>query len=275
MKARRYLVVLDVDGTLLEGTGRMTVSVRDVLQLARQAGHQLTIVTGRGLPRLLDAIGGLEEVFPPTTLVGVEQGSRVLALSGFGQVFHDPVPLEKVDRFVVNLTLDELSFVAFHPHDSALWSKIWSPHPDVRTGLSTKLSRATLIQGTKLDHLLAEVRDSRPSMVVARMRGPATPELQSVSGATWAGGSNLTLVRDPFTKGRALERLMQEYRTTRQLTFVVGDEEPDASMLALVAAENRVIVGQALIGTRVDDLKARHVRSPLELGPTLRDALDQ
>lgn len=269
----KYLIVLDIDGTLLPAEGRLPACTHRVLQEARQVGHNLAIITGRGLPRLREAIGEIADVFPTDTLVAVEQGTRIIELSGRSQTYHEPIPAQIVNEFLQGLPAEELSFIAFHPADSAEWSTVWTSDPKHRQDLSSRMTNATVIGGTISD-LQGRIHASQPSMVIARMNRLATRQQQVSSNSTWISGKNLTLVRDVNTKGRALQELMKQLDVSPDFVLVAGDDIPDASMLRLVPPQNRLIVGPALIRPGFDDSQARHVRSPLELGNALHNALN-
>lgn len=235
------LIVLDVDGTLVEGGRPVPRATVAALESARALGFRVTIITGRGLPRLRQGLGDdAARILGDFGLVAVEHGTRILRLDGSGQVSQQALEAEEIRGFVHRLEPGATDFVAYHPQTQPLWSSIWTPREGDVHSLQGRLSDATVGSGSALSFIEQAARD-RPGMMVARLRDPASP---GASGATWVSGHNATVVAGGRgSKAGALARLRQLAAVAPEDVIVAGNDEADAAMFREVPNRQRLIVG--------------------------------
>ena len=60
MTWRPRLIALDVDGTIVDGENAMSEAVRSAVHAVRDAGIEIVIATGRGVPGVMDAVDKLQ-----------------------------------------------------------------------------------------------------------------------------------------------------------------------------------------------------------------------
>lgn len=91
---RRYdLLALDLDGTLLDTRGRVSVRNREAVVTAREAGMRVVICTGRGLAECRHVLREIDQVQP-------------VVVAG-GSIIADPVSAATLHRFPVHQPLVE------------------------------------------------------------------------------------------------------------------------------------------------------------------------
>jgi hydroxymethylpyrimidine pyrophosphatase-like HAD family hydrolase len=237
------LVALDLDGTLIGPAGteaEMPALTLQSLDRAAARGLCVTIITGRALPGLRQALGAsgaaLLEANPP---VGVEYGTRIVKFDGSDQACHEPLPDRLVTRFITRLPLEAVDFVAYYPHDQAEQSVVWVPSRGNVSRIASGMTGAEVSSGSE-KAILARLGMDRPSKIVVRLR-PEAPH--GTLGGTWRGGHNLNLLASRWTKGVALLRICHLLSARPAVSVAAGDHQADAAMLRLVPRGQRIVVG--------------------------------
>jgi len=101
--SHRYdLIAIDLDGTLLDSTGRVSPRCAEAIGLARAAGITVTVCTGRGLKECAFALEQIEQLDPV-----VVAGGSIVACPRERRTLHrfpmDPELVRRtVDQFVAN-----------------------------------------------------------------------------------------------------------------------------------------------------------------------------
>lgn len=86
---RHYdLLALDLDGTLLDRTGRVSRANADAVRRARDAGLRVTVCTGRGVIECAEHLAAIEQTEP-------------VAVAG-GSIVADPVTRKTLHRFAID-----------------------------------------------------------------------------------------------------------------------------------------------------------------------------
>ena len=80
--AHKLMVALDVDGTLVDHDGLMSVPVREAAQAVVAAGHHVIIATGRSLGAML----------PIMEHIGIDNGYAVCSNGGVTLRLDQPLP---------------------------------------------------------------------------------------------------------------------------------------------------------------------------------------
>ncbi len=234
---RRFLVALDVDGTIVSLDGSLSPRVRSAIRAVRDAGHHVVIATGRSIP-------GATEI---AARLGIDTGWLVLsngtltvrldpALPGGLQVVEavtfDPTSAVRMLRDLLPGAL----FAVERPGRGYLVSTDW---PVGELG-----GAVTVVDDGEL---LAE-----PCLrVVVRDFDRGLEEFERIvrgaglHGVTWNLGwtSWLDLTPDGVSKATGLEALRPRLGVDQADTVAVGDFDNDVEMLRWAA--RGVAMGQA------------------------------
>lgn len=242
-ESTKYLVALDVDGTLVDHDGIMTDAVRAAASAVVDAGHHVIIATGRSLGALL----------PIAEKIGLLHGYGVCSNGGV-TIRMDPA-LDRGYEVITRMTFDPA------PALNALRDKI----PGARFALEDaegKFLATSRFQdesfgiqarGVDFEHLLnAEavrvVVNSAEATMEEFSDAISNAGLQGVAYAIgWS--SWLDIAAAGVTKASALETLRASLGVQPARTVAVGDGTNDLEMLQW--AGRGVAMGQA-----IDEVKA-------------------
>ncbi|ALV46697.1 HAD family hydrolase [Arthrobacter alpinus] len=233
----KYLVALDVDGTLVDHDGKMTDGVRDAARAVVDAGHHVIIATGRSLGALL----------PIVEMIGLRTGYGVCSNGGvtirldpdladgyevIDRVTFDPAP-------ALNALRDRVPGARFAVEDAEGNFLATSRFQDDSFGIEAR--------GVDFHHLL----DAKAVRVVVNSAEASTQQFADaiaaagLSGVTYAIGWSawLDIAAAGVTKASALEVLRASLEVNSALTVAVGDGSNDIEMLRW--AGRGVAMGQA------------------------------
>lgn len=233
----RYMVALDVDGTLVDHDGIMTSTVRDAAQAVVGAGHEIIIATGRSLGAML----------PVVEQIGMVRGYGVCSNGGV-TVRLDPA---------LELGYEIIERVTFSPR--AALTTLREQIPGARFALedadgnflsTSRFQDASFgieARGVDFHHLL----DAQAVRVVVNSAEASTAEFSAaiaaagLQGVTYAVGWSawLDIAAAGVTKATALEKLRAGMGIDTASTVAVGDGSNDIEMLRW--AGRGVAMGQA------------------------------
>ncbi|WP_074712491.1 HAD family hydrolase [Arthrobacter alpinus] len=233
----KYLVALDVDGTLVDHDGKMTDGVRDAARAVVDAGHHVIIATGRSLGALL----------PIVEMIGLRTGYGVCSNGGV-TIRLDPDladGYEVIDRITfdpapaLNALRDRVPGARFAVEDAEGNFLATSRFQDDSFGIEAR--------GVDFHHLL----DAKAVRVVVNSAEASTQQFADaiaaagLSGVTYAIGWSawLDIAAAGVTKASALEVLRASLEVNSALTVAVGDGSNDIEMLRW--AGRGVAMGQA------------------------------
>ncbi len=239
----KYLVALDVDGTLVDHDGIMTEGVRDAARAVIEAGHEVIIATGRSLGALL----------PIAQMIGMRSGYGVCSnggvtirlapdlLNGYEvieRVTFDPAP-------ALNALRETIPGARFALEDADGNFLATSRFQDDSFGIEAR--------GVDFHHLL----EAKAVRVVVNSAEASTQEFADaiaaagLHGVTYAIGWSawLDIAADGVTKASALEVVRARLDIDKSLTLAIGDGSNDVEMLRW--AGRGVAMGQA-----EDDVKS-------------------
>lgn len=239
----KYLVALDVDGTLVDHDGIMTEGVRDAAQAVVDAGHHVIIATGRSLGALL----------PIVEAIGLRRGYGVCSNGGV-TIRLDP---SLIDGYEI---IDRVTFDPA-PALTALHERIPGAKFALEDAEGNFLSTSRFqdnsfgieARGVDFHHLL----EAEAVRVVVNSAEASTQEFADaiaaagLHGVTYAIGWSawLDIAADGVNKASALEAVRASLGVENALTVAVGDGSNDIEMLRW--ANRGVAMGQA-----EDDVKA-------------------
>lgn len=239
----KYLVALDVDGTLVDHDGVMSPGVREAARAVVDAGHHVMIATGRSLGA----------VVPIVEAIGLHRGYGVCSNGGVS-IRIDPA-LHKGYEVIDRVTFDPA------PALTALRNKI----PGARFALEDAdgnflaterfqdASFGIKARGVDFHHLL---RADAVRVVVNSAEASTQEFADAISaaglqGVTYAIGWSawLDIAAAGVTKASALELLRRKLGVDPAMTVAIGDGTNDIEMLQWAA--RGVAMGQA-----IDEVKA-------------------
>lgn len=218
---RAMLVALDVDGTIMSSDGTIAATVHRSIALARAAGHQIVLATGRSLAGVL----------PVADRLGLTDG-YVVCSNGAMTVRVDPaapggyrfVRTELFDATAVIRRVLELEPAARVAVEEPGWG--WRVNEPFAPGK---------INGEQKIASAVDLCASPATRVAAAAPGVARHlDLLRETGATVtrAGESWLDVTGPGVTKASALEVLRAKLDTPPGATVAVGDSENDLEALA-------------------------------------------
>jgi Cof subfamily protein (haloacid dehalogenase superfamily) len=234
----KYLIALDVDGTLVDHDGRMSPAVRQAAHDVVAAGHEVIIATGRSLGALL----------PVIEMIGLESGYGVCSNGGV-TVRLDPA---------LDLGYEVINRETFNPRGAllALRDRIPGARFALEDAEGNFLSTERFqdpsfgieARGVDFHHLL----DTEAVRVVVNSAETSTTEFSAaiaragLQGVTYSVGWTawLDIAAAGVTKATALEKLRAGLGHDPAGTVAVGDGSNDIEMLAWAA--RGVAMGQAL-----------------------------
>jgi len=238
----RYLVALDVDGTLVDHDGIMSDAVRTTTRAVVDAGHEVIIATGRSLGAVL----------PIVEMIGLVRGYAVCSNGGV-TLRLDPAldrGYEIIDRVTFSpraalTTLREkISGARFALEDADGNFLATSRFQDASFGIEAR--------EVDFHHLLEAdaVRVVVNSAEASMEEFSAAISAAGLQGVTYAVGWSawLDIAAAGVTKATALEKLRARLGVGQPRTVAIGDGSNDIQMLRW--AGRGVAMGQAEAGVK-------------------------
>jgi Cof subfamily protein (haloacid dehalogenase superfamily) len=256
--AGRWLIALDIDGTVLREDGVMNDAVIDAVQRVRDAGHEVMLATGRSVALTLPILDrlGLTPEYVVCSNGAITLKRDATAPTGYSREF-----VETFDpREVLTTIRGSLESANYAVEDETGMYRFTGTFPDGTLGalseqvsfeelLTEPTTRVVVISpGHKIDDFLS---------VVERMG------LHKVSyNVGWTAW--LDIAPDGVNKATALERVRELLDIPRSRVLAVGDGRNDIDMLQWASVEGRgVAMGQApdevlaagneVTGTEIED----------------------
>ncbi len=226
---RRRLVALDVDGTMVDHTGRMTPAVAAGVRALSDAGHHIIVATGRSIlatTQVLESLG-LTEGYAVCSNGAVTLeldpaepgGYRILETVTF-----DPRPVLTVLR-------QELPDALVAVEELGAGFKVSAPFPEGELfGEQTVVDWEELL-ASPATRVTLRMPDVEPEDFMARIERIGLHEVSYAVGWTaW-----LDLNPEGVSKGSALELLRRRLHVEPADTVAVGDQRNDIEMLQWAA----------------------------------------
>jgi Cof subfamily protein (haloacid dehalogenase superfamily) len=236
----RWLIALDVDGTVLREDGTVSDPVVHAVTRVRDAGHEVTLATGRSVAMTLPI---LERLALSPEFVVCSNGAITLRRDT-----HDPTGyrrdhVETFDPSVVLTTIrSSLEAAHYAVEDETGHYRYTGYFPDGTLGAtSEKVEFDALLNSpaTRVVVISPEHRIEDFLSVVEKMG------LHKVSyNVGWTAW--LDIAPDGVNKSTALERVRERLSIPRDRVMAVGDGRNDIDMLEWAASHGRgVAMGQA------------------------------
>ncbi|MEO7269044.1 MAG: HAD-IIB family hydrolase [Knoellia sp.] len=238
-----HLVALDVDGTTINHAGEMSPVVRDAVRAVADAGHHVTIATGRSIVATM----------PILALLGIETGYAVCS-NGAVTLRLDPgleagYEITEAVTFdaapALNLLKDAWPEAVVAVEELGVGFKVSAPFPDGELGGEQRI----VPWDELLAHPVTRVTFRDPAGTAEDFM--ALAERIGLHGVNYAVGFTAWLDINPegVSKGSALELVRRHLGVEPAYTVAVGDQRNDLEMLHWAAR------GVAM-GNAPDEVKA-------------------
>ena len=236
----RWLVALDIDGTVLHESGHLSDAVIAAVQTVRDAGHEVTLATGRSVAMTLPILERLD--IRPEYVV-CSNGAITLRRDPHAVLGYSRFHVESFDPSEVLDTIREnLGSANYAVEDEEGHYKYTGAFPDGTLG--------AVAEAVEFE----ELRESFATRVVVISPGHAIEDFLSVVermglhkvsyNVGWTAW--LDIAPDGVNKSTALERVRDLLGIPRSRVLAVGDGRNDIDMLEWASAEGRgVAMGQA------------------------------
>ena len=227
---RKYqLVVIDIDGTLLDDDRLVTPEVHAAVDLARGAGVRLSLATGRAFDSARQIAAEVRIAEPI-----ISDGGAVVGPAGTGARLRDL-------RIAPATAGDILAAVAAEEADCHVFYR-----HDVRVNrLSSSVRRYASRLGIEMGHLADLAADARrrpegPTMIVLRSNRYHAPVLRARYGARFGHAVQVTSTAPHFvdflhhdaSKAKALDFLCTTLGIPPDRVIAIGDGINDLDMIA-------------------------------------------
>lgn len=237
----KYLIALDLDGTLLRDDKTISPQSKHMIQQAKQAGHVVVIATGR--PYRSSALY-YQELELTTPIVNFNGAFIHHPKDDQWGVYHTPMALETVKQIVEasekfhikNILAEVIDDVYFHYHDEKLLDIFSLGNPTIRTGDLREILKqdvtSMLIHSDEkhVDAIRAHLSNVHAELIDHRRWG-----------APW---HIIEIVKSGLNKAVGLKRIAEYYNIPPKRIIAFGDEDNDLEMIEFaghgVAMENAV-----------------------------------
>ena len=239
-EGERWLVALDVDGTIMQENGTISDAVSDEIRRLREAGHAVMIATGRSVSMTLPVMERLGLV---SDYVVTANGAITLGRDESSPTGYEQVHVEEFDPTDVLTTIrDNIHEAGYAVEDRDGVMRYCGSFPTIESNGSAEkvafdelFSRpATRVVVVSPDH------DTDDFLEVVERMGLSKVNY-NVGWTAW-----LDIAPDGVTKATALERVRAWLDIPRERVFAAGDGRNDIDMLRWASAGGRgCAMGQA------------------------------
>lgn len=242
----KYLIALDLDGTLLTDDKKISEQTKKVIQRAKEEGHIVMIATGR--PYRSSEMY-YHELGLNTPIVNFNGAFVHHPLDKSWGIYHNPLDIHVAKDVVdacydfefYNIIAEVMDDVYFHYHDQKLIDVFSMGNPSVTTGdLRRFLTDSPTSMMIHTDEQQMKVIRSHLSQVHAEV----------IDHRSWAAPWHvIEIVRSGLNKAVGLKRVSEYVNIPRERIIAFGDEDNDLEMIDYVGH------GIAM-GNGIDSLKS-------------------
>jgi Cof subfamily protein (haloacid dehalogenase superfamily) len=223
------LLVLDLDGTVMDSNFNISKAVIDAIAAARNRGILVTIATGRTFKSTLQFLPPVRGTEPVITyqgaLIGYPETGKVLYQAGLSG--------KLAARAVKHLQETGIVPIAFH--DGKTIVDHWSPELDLYLGFHPGGETDVLVVPDLIEYareyepikLLFAAEPDNLDFVVARLRQEFGESASVVRSHRQLG----EITAPGVDKGSAVAELARMLNVERDAVIAIGDEENDISMI--------------------------------------------
>jgi Cof subfamily protein (haloacid dehalogenase superfamily) len=220
----RWLIAIDLDGTLFDHTLEIKPRVRRALAAAQQAGHAVTLATGRMYRSARPVAESLRIEYPLICYQGA------VVCDAEQVVYHRTLPLEVAQDALafaeergihVNAYVDDRLFVAEQTPEAEFYVSL---SPTIQIEQVGDMKRFLTREPTKLVFIGTEEDATRLLPIATERWGKVAQVVRSHLRF-------VELTHPSVSKGRALLHLAESLGIPRAKTLAVGDNLNDLSMI--------------------------------------------
>ncbi len=226
---QKYLIAIDLDGTLLTDDKRISPKTRDYLNALGNDGHHIVIATGRPLRAAYSFQQELGVKAPIVSYNG--------ALTSFPGVDSFPKRVRTLDRNVLRAMVNEIGYellgnlmleteehVYLLRHDEALNTFFWNDRGIIHYGDPfTKLKQDPLTLIFLFNGLNEEMKDEVRAII---------NKFPGYYIRFWHLSGYAELYQDESTKKEGVEHIAKNLNVPLSHVITIGDAENDKEMLA-------------------------------------------
>ncbi|GEK33655.1 Cof-type HAD-IIB family hydrolase [Kurthia sibirica] len=240
-----HLIVLDLDGTLLQDNQRISLKTKQTIQLARQQGHQVMIATGR--PFRASKVY-YDELALDTPIVNFNGAYIHHPLKSQFNALHSPIDLHTVTEIVdalqsfklSNIIAEVMDDIYVEKYDQQLLSILGMGNPKITTGSMIKMLK---------DHPTSMLIHSDEMDVPPIRQFLADTKAELIDHRRWGAPYHvIELVRNGIHKAIGLDYVAKSLQIPRERIIAFDDEDNDLEMIEYAG------IGVAM-GNAIDDLK--------------------
>ncbi len=232
----RWLIATDLDGTLFDHTLEISPRVRRAIAAAHEAGHAVTLATGRMYRATLPIAESLHIEQPLICYQGalVRRGEWVVSHHTLPlPVAHEAIRFATERGFHVNAYLDDQLFVAEENPEVKFYTALSQVSVEAVGDLITFLTR----EPTKLVFIQSEEETEKLLPIAMERWGKVAQVVRSYIRF-------VELTSPVASKGRALMELAASLNIPQARTLAIGDNLNDLTMIE--AAGVGVAMGNAM-----------------------------
>ncbi|WP_027408955.1 Cof-type HAD-IIB family hydrolase [Anoxybacteroides tepidamans] len=224
----RYLIALDLDGTLLKDDKTISPFTKDVILRAKEAGHIVVIATGR--PYRASKMY-YEELHLTTPIVNFNGAFVHHPKDDTWGMYHSPLQLETIKEIIEvsetynikNILAEVMDDVYFHDHDEKLLSIVQLGQPKIEIGD------------------LRQILKTDPTSVLIHTDEEHADDIQYYLSSVhanvlhhrrWAAPWHIIeIVRAGVHKAFGLQRIAEYFQIPNDRVIAFGDEDNDLEMI--------------------------------------------
>lgn len=229
------LIAIDMDGTLLDSSNRLTERTRKAIELAKEKDIEVVLATGRVLKSALY----YSEMLNLDSYIAACNGAIVVDNKG-KDIFRKPISKEKLEK-IMEIGHNMSVYFHFYNEDTFFTKTYVKEIVDYYSSSNGKF------KGQSIDvDIYEKIEDisARANLDVFKFLfidnnldklNLLREKLHLVEGISisksWT--NNLEVMEEGISKGRSLEHLCQLMGISLENTMAIGDNENDLSMLSL------------------------------------------
>jgi Cof subfamily protein (haloacid dehalogenase superfamily) len=230
------MIAIDIDGTLLDSQGEFSAGALTAIDIARNEGVQVALVTGRNRVGMMEVMNRMGMKLPY-----ICSGGAFIANSETNEVIqHTPVPRETIEQ-VVALARKAGTSIFVESHDRIFAES----KPEVLAGIQPFANIEVILT----DDLL-KAFDGDPKKIVmikdpdslADLEENILQEVGQVN-LSYSSPIYLEVTKQGVNKGNALIQLARYLSISLSRVAAIGDENNDLSMFSV--ARLAIVMGNA------------------------------
>ncbi|MEK4083291.1 Cof-type HAD-IIB family hydrolase [Psychrobacillus sp. FSL K6-1415] len=225
---KQHLIVLDLDGTLLTDEKVISAKTKNILQQAKNEGHEVMIATGR--PYRSSEMY-YKELGLSTPIVNFNGAFVHHPRNSSWKTLHTPIDLKVVKQVVEavesysikNMLAEVLDDVYLHYHDEKILSAFSLGNPQVTTGDLKSLLK------TDPTSLLIHAEEDSVDLVRQHLRDVHAEVIDHRRwGAPW---DVIEIVKHGLNKAVGLSHVSEYLNIPQERIIAFGDEDNDLEMI--------------------------------------------